>query len=102
MEWLGRMQLETSFVFALIVCAAVLFATNLVRLDIVALLVVLTLMLSGVLTPAEAVAGFGDSVVVMVACLLVVGEMLVRTGVAKQISDWILRIGGASERFMRA
>jgi di/tricarboxylate transporter len=68
-----------------------------VRFDIVALLVVLALMLSGVLTVGEALAGFGSSVVMLVAGLLVVGEMLDRTGVAAAIGTWILKKGGSSE-----
>jgi len=63
----------------------------------VGLLVVLALMLSGVLTPREALAGFGDPVVILVAGLLVVGEMLSRTGVTYAIGAWLLRVGGASE-----
>ena len=91
------MSNETIFVFATVVVAAVLFASNRVRLDIVAILVVLALMLSGVLTAGEALAGFGDPVVILVASLLVVGEMLDRTGVAQSIGTWIIRTGGNNE-----
>lgn len=88
---------ETTFVFSLIAVAAVLMASNRVRFDIVALLVVLALMLSGILTAAEALAGFGSSVVILVAALLVIGEMLDRTGVARAVGDWILKKGGSNE-----
>ena len=88
---------EASFVFVLIAVAGVLMASNLVRFDIVALLVVLALMLSGVLTAGEALAGFGSSVVILVAALLVIGEMLSRTGVARAVGDWILKKGGSHE-----
>ena len=91
------MNPEMIFVFALIGVAAILMASNRVRFDIVALLVVLALMLSGVLSVGEALAGFGSSVVIMVAGLLVVGEMLARTGVARAVGDWILKKGGTSE-----
>jgi di/tricarboxylate transporter len=88
---------ETTFVFALIGVAAALMASNRVRFDIVALLVVLALMLSGVLSVGEALSGFGNSVVILVAGLLVVGEMLDRTGVARAVGDWILKRGGSNE-----
>ena len=88
---------EIVFVFGLIAVAAALMASNRVRFDVVALLVVLALMLSGVLTVGESLAGFGSSVVILVAGLLVVGEMLARTGVARAVGDWILKKGGASE-----
>ena len=91
------MESNSTFVFLLIASAALLMASNRVRFDIVALLVVLALMVSGVLTVGESLAGFGSPVVIMVAGLLVVGEMLARTGVATVLGDWILRKGGRNE-----
>ncbi|MFV8818137.1 SLC13 family permease [Haliea sp. E17] len=91
------MQNDTLFVFILIGVAGVLMASNRVRFDVVALLVVLALSLSGVLTVEEAIAGFGSPVVALVAGLLVVGEMLSRTGVARVVGDWVLKRGGESE-----
>ena len=88
---------DTYFVFALIGVAAALMASNRVRFDIVALLVVLALMLSGVLTVEESLSGFGSPVVILVAGLLVIGEMLDRTGVAGGIGAWILKKGGSNE-----
>ena len=88
---------EAIFVFVLIGVAAVLMASDRVRFDVVALLVLLALMLSGVLSVAESLAGFGSSVVILVAGLLVIGEMLARTGVAAAVGDWILKNGGTNE-----
>ncbi len=84
---------EITFVFVLIGVAAALMASNRVRFDVVALLVLLALMLSGVLTVDEALSGFGSSVVILVAGLLIIGEMLARTGVARAVGDWILKKG---------
>ena len=91
------MNTDMIFVFALIGVAGILMASNRVRFDIVALLVVLALMLSGVLSVGQALAGFGSSVVILVAGLLVIGEMLARTGVARAVGAWILKKGGTSE-----
>jgi len=91
---------EAVFVVALIGVAAALMASNRVRYDMVALLVVLALMISGVLSVSESLAGFGSSVVIVVAGLLVVGEMLARTGVARAIGDWILKQGGNNETLL--
>lgn len=88
---------DTVFVFALIVTAGILMASNRLRFDVVAILVVLALMLSGVLTVNEAIAGFGSPVIALVAGLLVVGEMLSRTGVARVLGGWIMNHGGNSE-----
>ena len=88
---------EIIFVLALIVISAVLMASNKLRFDVIALMVVLALILSGILSVREALAGFGSSVVILVGCLLVVGEMLDRTGVARSVGDLILKKGGKSE-----
>lgn len=91
------MSADAAFVFTLIAVAALAMASNRVRYDVVALLVVLALMLSGVLSVGEALSGFGSSVVILVAALLVIGEMLDRTGVARAMGDIILRRGGGNE-----
>ena len=88
---------DSTLVFGLVAVTAVLMASNRIRFDVIALMVVLALMLSGILTVPEALSGFGSPVVILVAGLLVVGEMLDRTGVAAGIGNWILHKGGDSE-----
>lgn len=88
---------ETYLVFGIIAAAGALMASNRVRFDVVALMVVLTLILTGILTIDEALSGFGSQVVALVAGLLVVGEMLSRTGVARVMGDWVLKHGQQSE-----
>ena len=72
-------------------------ASNRFRYDAIALLAVVALILSGVLPVTGALSGFGSSVVVVIASLLVVGEMLDRTGIAREVGDWILHRGGKKE-----
>ncbi|MEP3047611.1 MAG: SLC13 family permease [Roseibium sp.] len=91
------MTQDMIFVFSLIGVAAVLMASNRVRYDLVALIVVLALILGDILTVGQALSGFGSSVVILVACLLIVGEMLERTGVARFVGDQILKRGGSNE-----
>ncbi|WP_428524806.1 SLC13 family permease [Roseibium sp.] len=91
------MNSDIGFVFALIGVAAVLMASNRVRYDLVALIVVLGLILGNILSVGEALSGFGSSVVILVAGLLIVGEMLQRTGVARSVGDLILKHGGTNE-----
>lgn len=88
---------DTWFVFGVLAAAVMLFASNRPRPDVVALLVIVALVLGGILPVSEAVAGFGDSVVVLIAGLFVVGEGLVRTGVASRIGVWLTEVAGASE-----
>ncbi len=88
---------ETIFVFCVLAAAVLLFASGRLRSDIVALLVVLSLVLGGVLTLREGLAGFGDPVIIMMAGLFVVGEALVSTGIALSVGAWLMRMGRGSE-----
>jgi len=84
-------------VFTLLGATILLFLSDRIRMDLVALLVVVCLALSGIITPAEAVSGFGEPVVVMIAALFVVGEGLLRTGIAAATGSWLMQMGGHSE-----
>ena len=84
-------------VFGILAGAIVLFASGRPRADIVAILVVLALMLSRVLTPHEALAGFGDPVVILITAIFVVGEALVNTGVAHRLGEAVMKLGGGNE-----
>lgn len=88
---------ETLFVFLLLAITIILFASELLALDVVAVLVVLALMLSRVLSPVEALSGFGDPLVLLIGGLFVVAEGLFRSGVLYRISNWVMEVAGTSE-----
>uniref|UniRef100_A0A1I8AMW4 SLC13 family permease n=1 Tax=Steinernema glaseri TaxID=37863 RepID=A0A1I8AMW4_9BILA len=66
-------------------------------MDVVALLVIVALPLLGILSVQEALAGFSDPNVVLIAALFVIGEGLVRTGIAYRIGEWMAERAGNSE-----
>lgn len=86
-----------SLVFCLLFTAVFLFIQNKLRMDIIALLVMVAFSVSGILTPQEIFAGFSDPNIVLIALLFVVGEALVRTGIAYYVSDWLMRAAKGSE-----
>lgn len=88
---------ETLFVFLLLAITIILFAGELLSLEVVAVLVVLALMLSRVLSPVEALSGFGDPLVLLIAGLFVIAEGLFRTGVVYRISNWVMEVAGTSQ-----
>ncbi len=91
------MNLELILVLGLLVAAVAMFAINKPRMDAVALIVLVLLPFTGVLTMGEALAGFADANIILIAALFVIGEGLVRTGVAQGLGDWLLRTAGSSE-----
>lgn len=88
---------ELIWVLSLLAIAVVLFATGKVRMDAVALLVIIAFVLSGTLTLPEALSGFSDPNVILIAALFVIGDGLVRTGVATNVGAWLVRIADNSE-----
>jgi di/tricarboxylate transporter len=84
-------------VLVLLGAAIVMFAINKPRLDAVALIMLVALPFTGVLTMGEALAGFSDSNIVLIAALFVLGDGLVRTGVAQRLGDWLIAKAGKSE-----
>lgn len=85
------------WVILLLAAAVILFIRNTIRMDIVVVLVMLVFSLSGILTVEEVFAGFSDPNIILIALLFIVGEGLVRTGVAYQVSEWLLKASRNSE-----
>ncbi len=81
----------------ILIISAIFFMVGKVRSDLVALCALLALVLSGILTPEEALSGFSNSVVIMMAGLFVVSGAIFQTGLAKKVSGYILRVAGTSE-----
>lgn len=77
---------EILLAYGIILGAVALFISDRLRPDLVAVMALLALALTGLVTPAEALAGFSDPVVVMIAALFVVGEGLYRTGMAERLA----------------
>ncbi len=91
-------QLITTSVILLL--AVALLLTDRLRADLVALLVVVALGVTGVLTPREAFSGFSSSAVVTIVAIFILAEALRVTGVADQAGELLLRVAGNSERRM--
>lgn len=90
-------QYSLFVVIGLLAVSVVLFIQNKLRMDVIALIVVLVFSLSGILTPQEVFAGFSDTNVILIGLLFIVGEALVRTGIAYQVSENIMRMAKNSE-----
>ena len=91
------MDINILLVFVIILLAVFFFVWGKVRSDIVALSVVVLLIVTGILTPAEGLSGFSNPVVIMIVSLFIVGGGIFQTGLAKMISTRILKLAGKSE-----
>ena len=77
--------------------SAVFFAMGKVRSDLVALCALVALLLTGTLTPQEAISGFSNQVVIMMVGLFMVGGAIVQTGLAKKASGKLMMLAGDNE-----
>lgn len=80
--------------FVILAITITFFIFGRLRADVVALLSLLTLFLAGIITLDQALSGFGDSTVIMIAALFVVGDGLSRTGVTAWLGERMLRLAG--------
>lgn len=84
-------------VFALLGLAIFLFITELLRVDIVGLLMMVLLPLTGVITPNEALAGLSSNAVVSIIAVMIIGAGLNKTGVMNMVAAQIIKFAGRSE-----
>jgi len=92
-------SLSTDALIALAITTAalVLFVWNRLRVDVVALLIMTLLIVSGVSTPAQGISGFAHEATITVALVLVLAAGLLRTGAIDVLSAWTARFAGPSE-----
>jgi di/tricarboxylate transporter len=87
---------DIAILLAILFAALILFSFEWVSVDIVALGVLLALILTGLLPPDQAFAGFGSDTVILILGLLILTAALVRTGVVEMTGRWIMQYSGDS------
>ncbi len=90
------MTTENILVLSILLLALILFVSEKLRVDVVALLVLAALILTGLVTPEEAFSGFASPAVITVGAVFIISGALYRTGVADALGEIMLRLGGSS------
>jgi di/tricarboxylate transporter len=88
---------ETILVFFILIASIVLFITGWMRMDVVALLVMVCLAITGIVSPEEALSGFSNPAVITVWAMFILSAAFYQTGVARIIGKQILKLVGESE-----
>ena len=91
------MTFEIALVLGILAISLVLFISEVIRMDLVALLVLGALAVTGLVDSKEAFAGFSNSAVITVWAMFILSEGLTRTGIADIIGRQVMRIGGRRE-----
>jgi di/tricarboxylate transporter len=93
---------SVTIVLILLVVALVLFATEKLPVDLIGILLVMALILTGVLTVQEGFAGFGDSIIITIGGLFVLTGGLAKTGLVDLIGRYLYRFAGRNELLLTA
>jgi di/tricarboxylate transporter len=88
---------EIAFVLGVLVVSLILFISEVIRMDLVALLVLCALAIRGLVDSEQAFAGFSNTAVITVWAMFILSEGLTRTGIADIIGRQVMRIGGDRE-----
>jgi di/tricarboxylate transporter len=83
------MSVEIILVLVILIGAIILFSTEWLSVDLVALIILASLILTGVISPEEGVAGFSNAATVTVAAMFVLSAGLSKTGVVSLVGSWL-------------
>ena len=90
------MTLEIAIVLGLLAAAVGLFATRALPVDLVTIFLLLALVLTGILEPATAFAGFSSEIIIILASIFVINGALLEGRVLDTVTAWLLRVAGGS------
>jgi len=96
------MTKEIALVLVVLVLTVFLFVTEILRVDIVALITLLLLGWLKLVTPAQAFSGLASNAVVSIIGVMIIGYGIDRSGVMKRITVPVIRLAGFSEKRMTA
>src|SRR6056300_1151490 len=91
------MTFEIALVLGILAISLILFVSEVIRMDLVALLVLCALAVSGLVNANEAFAGFSNSAVITVWAMFILSEGLTRTGITDIIGSQVMKLGGGRE-----
>lgn len=90
---------DSIFLLGIVIAATlILFISNRIRLDLVAIMACLALAWLGLISPLEAISGFSSNAVVAMASVMILGYGIERTGVTSRLASAIMRYAGTGER----
>ncbi|ESA36335.1 di- tricarboxylate transporter [Leptolyngbya sp. Heron Island J] len=91
-------DIEILMTFGVTLVALILFVVEWLPADITALGVMVTLMLLGLVSPQEGIAGFSNSATITVMAMFILSAGIARTGALQQASTWLMQWGGKTCR----
>jgi di/tricarboxylate transporter len=94
--------MDITLTLLILLIAIILFATEWIRMDLVSLMVLLAVTLTGLVTPEEAFSGFSNPAVITVAAMFVLGAGISYTGSISTLGEHLIRMTGHNQTLMIA
>ena len=94
------MTFEIALVLGILMISLILFISEIIRMDLVAMLVLGALAVTGLVSADDAFAGFSNNAVITVWAMFILSEGLTRTGIANIIGVQVMRVAGRNEVMM--
>jgi di/tricarboxylate transporter len=94
--------MEITLTLLILLVAIVLFATEWIRMDLVSLMILMAVVLTGLVTPEEAFSGFSNPAVITVAAMFVLGTGISYTGAISTLGEHLIRLTGHNQMLMIA
>ena len=92
------MDFEIALTLSILAATIILFITETFRVDITAILVMLTLGWTGLITPVEAFSGLSSNAVIAIIAIMIIGYGMEKSGVMQKITKPLLAVSGESEK----
>lgn len=92
----GNVTGDIALMLGILGASILLFVADWLRVDVAAMLILISLILTGLVTPTEAFSGFSSPAVITVWAIFIVSGGLFHTGVANLLADRLLKVAGNS------
>lgn len=96
------MTVEIALTLGILLCAIFLFITEIIRADLVALIILVVLVVVGLVPAEDSIAGFANPAVVTIWAVFILSAGLARTGVASSLGNQVLRLAGKGDNRLLA
>jgi di/tricarboxylate transporter len=90
------MEPKILLTLTVIIGALILFIVEWLPVDLTAILVTVVLILLGLISPDEGIAGFGNNATITVMAMFILSAGITRTGVISVVRDWLVKLGGSN------
>ena len=95
---LGPLSVDMIIVLVILAATVIMFVTEVVRVDVAAIIAMIALGLTGVLPGNMVFNGFASNAVISVIAIMIIGVALDRVGIMREVAAFIQRVGAGNER----